>query len=165
MSESSARYALPFLIPGQAQKEVYHNEALARIDSLLHAAVESAPATAPPLAPLDGQCWIVGNGATGAWVGRDRDLAAWTDGGWRFVPIQPGALVWNKAAGCWIHFDGTQWGNGVIPTAGVAVGGHQVVGQRQPAVPGPSGGTIIDVEGRAAIGQIIAALMSHGLIA
>jgi hypothetical protein len=39
-----------------------------------------------------------------------------------------------------------------------------VVGARQPPVPSPSGGTIIDAEARVAIAQISAALMSHGLI-
>jgi hypothetical protein len=164
MSEETARYALPFLVPGQAQKELYHNEALVRIAAMLHVAVEGAPAATAPLAPLEGQCWIVGTGAGGAWAGRDGNLAAWTTGGWRFVEPQPGTLAWNKAAGCWVHFDGTQWGNGMIPVAGISVGGQQVVGQRQAPVPSPSGGTIIDAEARAAIGLITAALMSHGLI-
>jgi hypothetical protein len=44
------------------------------------------------------------------------------------------------------------------------VNGVKVVGERAPGVTSPSGGTIIDVEARAAINALTAALMSHGLI-
>ena len=99
MSETSARFALPLIMPGQAQKELFHNEALAAIDAALHAAVEGAPQAAPPAAPVEGQCWLVGPDATGAWTGRDGSLAAWTSGGWRFVTPQPGMCAWDGAAG------------------------------------------------------------------
>jgi hypothetical protein len=46
----------------------------------------------------------------------------------------------------------------------LVVGGLKVVGERQPAVPSPSGGTVIDEEARAAIASLTAALKSHGLI-
>ena len=32
MTERSTRFALPFILPGQAQKEAFHNEAVAAID-------------------------------------------------------------------------------------------------------------------------------------
>ena len=95
----TARFQLPFILPGQAQKELFHNEALAAIDAALHAAVEGAPQAAPPAAPVEGQCWLVGPDATGAWTGRDGSLAAWTGGGWRFVTPQPGMCAWDGAAG------------------------------------------------------------------
>ena len=40
--DSTARLALPFLAPGQAQKELYHNEALSRLDLLVQTVVLSA---------------------------------------------------------------------------------------------------------------------------
>ena len=40
MTERSARFALPLLQPGQAQKEVFHNEALTAVALLIEAAVE-----------------------------------------------------------------------------------------------------------------------------
>jgi hypothetical protein len=129
----------------------------------LHPAVEGAPLSAPPAAPSPGQSWIVGPSATGSWLGKDGQLAGWSDGGWRFFAPQAGMLAWNKAAGHWLYWTGTVWSAGELPAAAIIIGGNQVVGQRQPAVPSPSGGTVIDVEARAAIAAIIATLMSHGL--
>jgi hypothetical protein len=164
MTEASARFAFPFILPGQAQKELFHNEALAAVDALLHAAVEGAPAAEPPPAPGLGQSWIVAPGAGGAWAGHDHALATRTGGGWRFWAPVPGMRAWNKAAGHWLHWKGSAWSSGEIPATKFVVGGEQVVGERQPGVPSPSGGTIIDAEARAAVDAVIVALRSHGLI-
>jgi hypothetical protein len=164
MSEASARLGLPFIQPGQAQKELFHNEALALVDGLLHAAAEGGPAAAPPAAPAAGQCWIVAGSPSGAWSGQAHKLAIWTDGGWRFAAPVLGMIVWNKAAGHWLHWRGNAWSAGELPAAKLVVGGQQVVGNRQPAVPSPSGGTTIDAEARSAVAALIVALRSHGLI-
>lgn len=164
MSDATARLALPFILAGQAQKEFYHNEALARIDMALHAAVEGHSVGEPPESPLLGQSWIVAAAATGPWSGRDGALACWTDGGWRFVDPVPGMLVWNKPESHWLHWNAGHWSAGELHMTAVFVGGRKVVGERQPAVPSPSGGTVIDGEARAAIAAVTAALKSHGLI-
>lgn len=164
MTEMSARLALPFILPGQAQKEFYHNEALTRIDMALHAAVEGPAIATPPESPLAGQSWIVAADASGAWSGRGGALACWTDGGWRFVDPVPGMLVWNKAESVWLHWGGAGWSAGELKAKAIIIDGEKVVGERQPSVPSPSGGTIIDAEARAAIAGLTAALMSHGLI-
>ena len=163
MSEASPRFQLPFIVPGQAQKELFHNEALTRIDIALHAAVETA-LTEPPVAPEEGRCWIVAVGAAGGWVGRDGQIAAWTAGGWRFVAPGAGMTVWDKALGAELRWSGTGWNGGELSGSALFVGGVQVVGERLPAVPSPSGGSIIDAEARAAVEAVIATLMSHGLI-
>lgn len=164
MSDVSARFALPFLQPGQAQKEVFHNEALAIADMLLHPVVEGPPLAAPPADPVAGQCWIVGAEPSGAWAGAANKLAAWTGGGWRFVAPVPGLLAWSRAGSCWLHWSGSAWSDGTLPAAGLSVGGRKVVGARGAAIPSPSGGTIIDEEARAAVAAVIVALKSHGLI-
>lgn len=163
MSDDTPRFGLPFILPGQAQKELFHNEALVRIDALLEATVEEGPRAAPPAAPEPGQCWIVAAGAGGDWSGRDGALAAWTDGGWRFVAPPAGTSVWDKAAGVPRRWDGGAWSDGRIACAGLSIAGKPIVGERLPALPSPSGGTIIDAEARAALDAVIAALKSHGL--
>lgn len=164
MADSTPRFALPFILPGQAQKELFHNEALARIDLALHPAVEDSPLAEPPAGPAEGQCWIVAAPGSGDWADHDGEVAMWTEGGWRFLAPAPGTIAWNKAAGLPLLWDGSQWREGALICSGIVVNGVQVIGERQPAVPSPSGGTIIDEEARAAIAALTAALMSHGLI-
>ena len=91
-------------------------------------------------------------------------LAMWSEAGWRFLAPTPGTSAWNKPEGVPLLWDGAGWLEGELACAGLRVGGLRVVGERQPAVPSPSGGTIIDAEARAAIDALTAALMSHGLI-
>jgi hypothetical protein len=164
MTDTTARFALPFLLPGQAQKELFHNEALATLDVALQAAVEGPPLASPPASPVEGQSWIVAPGAAGAWSGKEGFLAAWTSGGWRFVAPPAGMGVWNKADGLLLRYDGGLWSGGELACSSLRIDGVQVVGGRRGAIASPSGGTIIDVEARAAVSAVIAALMSHGLI-
>ncbi len=164
MTETSARFALPFILPGQAQKEAFHNEALALVDAALHASVGWDPTTDIPTDPEPGESWIVGAGAADPWAGRANNLATWTDGGWRFTAPVPGMTVWNVDAGYWLYWSGAAWSAGEWPVSAVTVGGQQVVGPRLETVPSPSGGTIIDAEARAAVEALIVALRTHGLI-
>jgi hypothetical protein len=164
MSDATPRFALPFILPGQAQKEAFHNEALLRIDAMLSPSAEGPPRSEPPANPDEGECWIVAEGASGAWAGKAHSLACWTGAGWRHLPPRPGTTVWNKADAVPLQWNGSGWSTGAIACGGVLVGGQQVVGERQPAVASPSGGTIIDAEARSALNALIATLMSHGLI-
>jgi hypothetical protein len=162
MTELTARFGLPFILPGQAQKEVFHNEALAALDGLIHPAVAGI-AAAPPPTPAEAESWIVAAGATGAWAGQDGRVAMRTAGGWRFAAPLAGMSVWDAAAGHARYWNGSAWSDGKLPVAGVVIGGQQVVGPRLPAVPSPSGGTTIDAQARAAIAALTVALKTHGL--
>lgn len=163
MSDTTARFALPYILPGQAQKEAYHNEALARVDAALHASVAGEPSDEIPPDPSPGDSWIVGAGASGAWAGKADNLATWTDGGWRFVAPLPGMTVWQADAGYLLYWTGVAWSDGNWPVAALTIGGEQIIGSRLEMIPSPSGGTIIDMEARAAVEAIIVALRTHGL--
>jgi len=164
MTDVTDRLALPLLSAGQAQKELYHNEALARIDVMLCGAVVDSGHDTPPADPDPRGCWIVGNVPTGAWTSQANALAGWTSGGWRFVTPRAGMNFWHVAQGVRIFFDGSAWISGVIPASSLEIGGVQVVGARQAAIPDPAGGTTIDAEARSGITTILEALRSHGLI-
>lgn len=162
---TTARHAFPFLSAGQAQKEVTHNEALSLLDAGLHAAAEAFGLNAPPTSPDIGQCWIIGSSPTGAWVGHAHALAAWTGGGWRFLPPIDGLCVWLRDQQLWaVHASGA-WAVGDVRAQRLLVGGQQIVGARLPTVALPAGGSTIDAEARSAIETIIARLTVHGLIA
>lgn len=158
------RFGLPFLHAGQAQKEVYHNEALALIDVLVHAQALSALLDEPPSAPVLGQCWIVGSSPVGAWNGWPKALACWTLGGWRFIPPRDGMRVYVEDEGLDYLYDENAWKRSAVRPAGFFLSDVQVVGARQAAIPAPSGGGTIDAQARTAILAILNALQNHGLV-
>ncbi|MGJ3648028.1 DUF2793 domain-containing protein [Sphingomonas sp. GlSt437] len=165
MADTTSRLALPLLQAGQAQKELYHNEALALLDLTVAAAVESVGLDSPPASPTFGQCWIIGDAPTGDWSGHANALAGWTEGGWRFVTPRAGLSAWSTADAVFCRFDGIRWAVGDVPIRRLTAGGVQVVGSQQPGIESPTGGTVVDPEARTAIAAILAALRRHGLIA
>ncbi|MEL1251670.1 DUF2793 domain-containing protein [Aurantiacibacter gilvus] len=138
------RLALPNLFVAQAQKELTVNEAFARIDALLHLAVEGE-ANDPPAAPTDGECWLVGDTPTGVWSAQAGMIASRQAGNWLFTPPVEGMVVRDKAAGQSARY-GSGW-------------------QRAAAVTTPTGGSTEDSEARAAIAQLVAALQISGILA
>ncbi len=164
MSEATDRLALPLLAAGQSQKEVTHNEALVQVDMLLHPVVVTAGQVVPPEAPRLGQGWIVGRAARDGWQGQDDALAIWTAGGWRFCPAFEGLSVWSLAGNRVMRFTAGRWSD-AFDVGAVRIGGKQVVGAQQPAIPLPTGGTAPDIQARTALAAILSALQAHGLIA
>ncbi|MBD3764531.1 MAG: DUF2793 domain-containing protein, partial [Rhodobacterales bacterium] len=93
MSDTTPILALPLIQPAQAQKHVTHNEAIARLDVLVQAAVASRSLATPPASPAPGERWIVGPDPVGDWAGRAGQIAWWGDTGWAFVAPAPGWTV------------------------------------------------------------------------
>ena len=142
----SARFEMPYLFAGQSQKEGFVNESTARIDTLLHCAIEGEAAVPPavPAVPAEGTCWLVGSAASGDWAGQVGKIAARQSGNWLFIAPRDGMRVLNRATGQEIRYLGS-W---KIAT--------------RPAL--PTGGTTIDAEARAAISALIASLTTAGVI-
>lgn len=163
--DSSDRLSLPFISPGQAQKEVYHNEALQILDAVIAAAVEGPPQDDPPGAPVEGSCFIVGTAPTGDWSVNAGAVASWTSGGWRFVAPVEGMIAWVKSSAVFATYAGGAWQIGQVRASELLVDGVQVVGAQGAAIADPSGGATVDTEARAALASILAALRQHGLIA
>ena len=133
----------PERIAGQTQKETFVNEMAARIDALLHGAIEGEQA-APPTAPADGLAWLVAAGASGDWTGQSGKIAARQAGNWLFSVPHDGIKLLNRATGQEIRYSGG-WKAAARPAA-------------------PSGGTVIDSQARSAIAAILTALTSAGIV-
>lgn len=165
MSDATPRLGFPFLHAGQAQKELWHNEALILADILVQAQAVSASLSVPPPAPAEGTCWIVGESPTGSWSGMAGMIACWTAGGWRFASPRTGMSVWVDEEEADYRYDGSGWNKGPLRSDGVYFSGMKIIGERQPEIAAPAGGSNIDAEARAAILAILNALENHGLIA
>lgn len=139
----TARFDLPLLFAGQAQKEGFVNEIAARIDALLHGAIEGELAT-PPSAPTDGSAWLVAAGASGAWLGQAGKIAARQAGNWLFATPRDGMKLLNRTTGQEIRYSGG-WKAAARPAS-------------------PGGGTSIDAEARTAITAILAVLTTAGIV-
>lgn len=139
---ASPRFGLPLLFAGQSQKEVFVNEAHALADALLHCAIEGE-ASSPPPDPEEGEAWLISAVPSGTWTGHAGRLAFRQAGNWLFATPRDGLRVLNRSTGQELRFRG----------------GWQV-----PEAPAePSGGSVVDVEARAAIQGLIAALRFTGI--
>jgi len=140
----SPRWNLPYLFSGQAQKEVFVNEAHALVDALLHGTIEAQSDTPPP-DPDEGTVWLVGGAPTGAWAGRAGQLACREQGIWLFVAPRDGLRLLDRESGQERLYRG---------------------GWLAPAAPPlPVGGATIDTEARGAIASLIASLREVGIFA
>jgi hypothetical protein len=106
---STPHLALPLLAAAQAQKHVTHNEALSSLDALVQLSLKERGRTAPPSSPTDGDRYLVGSGATGAFAGQEGKIALYDLAAWRFLEPRAGWLAHVEAESLVIVHDGTQW--------------------------------------------------------
>lgn len=109
MPDTTDRLALPYILPDQAQKHVTHNEALVRLDALVHLSVRDRHRTVPPAEPASGDRHIVAAGASGEWTGRSDAVAVWQDGAWMFLEPQAGWRAWCDDEASLLLHDGDGW--------------------------------------------------------
>src|SRR3546814_14677663 len=122
----SARLFLPLLAPGQAQKEITHNEALAQLDIITQAVVQAVGVDVLPASPAPGECWIIGPSPEGSWSGMAQHRAGGKVNGWRFVQPFNGLGVWHVDEGLFARWDGGAWVNGIVWAAALRLGGEQI---------------------------------------
>jgi len=134
---------LPLLIPGQAQKEFFVNQALAILDAL-QARVVTASQPAPPASAAEGECFRVTAGATQAWEGGAERIAVRISDDWHLIAPRQGMTVLDQTARQILVFqDGWQSAD---PT------------------PPPAGGSTIDIQAREAIAALIQSLQAIGVL-
>lgn len=151
--ETTPRHGLPLIAPGQAQKEMTHNEALATLDLIAQPGVTAIGLDTPVADPAPGECWIVGANPAAAWAGHEGAIAGWTAGGWRFVAPREGMVVWNADSESFARYGGGAWRVG------------ELLGEPTPLIPMPSGGMTVDEDARDAIAAVIMTLRHYGLVA
>jgi len=125
MSESY-NLQLPFILPGQAQKHVTVNEALAKLDALAKLRLVARGVNTPPASPVDGAAWDIGPAPTGAWVGQAGKIAVASNGSWLFVTPKQGWRCWDETLKLTATFDGGSWVAYAVQTlaSGAATLGH-----------------------------------------
>lgn len=132
---NSFHLGLPFLEAAQAQKHVTVNEALRRLDALLHLSVAACDLVAPPGEVEEGARYIVGAEAEGAWTGHDGKIAALIDGAWVFFAPRAGWQAFDNAAGVMLVHDGAGWspagGSGLTGASGAATALTLVEGEHE----------------------------------
>ncbi len=116
-SDLTPNLGLPYLAAAQSQKHVTHNEAIRALDALVQLSVRTRALAAPPVTPLDGQRWIVGAPASGAWSGYENAIAAFQDGAWAILSPKEGWLAWVSDEGKLLAWSGTHWIDGAAPAA------------------------------------------------
>jgi hypothetical protein len=100
---------LPFIAAAQAQKHVTHNESLRVLDAIVQLTVLDKDLGAPPGSPADGERFIVGPAASGAWTGQTDKVAAWQDAAWAFYAPRAGWLAWVADEGRLYAWSGSAW--------------------------------------------------------
>ena len=129
---------------GQAHKELFHNEALARIDFLIHPTVQAIETDPDNIVPVAGQSWLVGTGATAEWQDHDDEIAGWTGNGWLFVTPLAMMRIYIESMDNFAVFHGS-W-------------------QLIETVASPAAGAVVDAEARMAIDSILAVLQAQGIL-
>lgn len=162
---SSARLGLPLLSVGQAQKEIIHNEALIALDCLVQATFVGVPSNDPPSEPVVGQSYLCGGSPQGEWADQANAIALWTLSGWRFAPAFEGMTLRKVPEGAAWQFLNGKWLAGTLICNEIQVDGRRVVGPQVGPLSEVIGGTVIDVEARRGISEMLAALQQHGLVA
>jgi hypothetical protein len=105
----STHLNLPYIMPGQAQKHITHNEAIAALDILTQLAVLDRDLNDPPAIPDVNMRYIVGSAPTGDWTGKSGSIASWSGAAWEFRAPRPGWLAFVLDENGLVAWNGTAW--------------------------------------------------------
>ena len=123
---TTPKLQLPELSVSQASKEITHNQALSILDQTAQLTVVSRTNT-PPGSPANGAAYIVTATATGAWAGKETQIAYWLSSvaAWQFIVPANGWLAWSNADSKTYRLESGAWVE--LATGGGGVALAQVV--------------------------------------
>lgn len=111
MLTNTSRLSLPYLYASQADKHVFVNEALSKLDTLTQLCVTSQGLSQPPALVAEGQSYILG--ATplfGAWSGSASGrIMSYVNAQWNELVPKSGWLAFIEDEGRFRVWTGTQW--------------------------------------------------------
>lgn len=102
------KHDLAFEGSGQGLKDNL-NDFLKVFDSLSHPLVLDRNLSAPPASPAQGATYIVGASATGAWAGKENNLALHYYGRWFFVAPWKGVTAYVDDEAAEVRWEGSAW--------------------------------------------------------
>lgn len=106
---ATTNFSIPELAAAQSQKHVTVNEALRVVDTAMNLNVIRADFTAPPGSPSEGDKYIPFATASGAWTGKENQVAAYINATWVFFAPVEGWRAYNQTTNELLIFDGTSW--------------------------------------------------------
>jgi hypothetical protein len=104
---------------GVVNQAVVHNTALRQIEAFTVRAL-SKDETAPPGSPAESDAYIIAAGATGAWSGKDDQVAGFIGGAWQYREPFDGYTLTVADLGASYRFDGAAWVLSSDPTGDIA---------------------------------------------
>lgn len=99
---------IPLVVQSQAQKEVTINQAISMLEALQNRGVVDKDLSSPPLSPAEGDAYIVSATATGAWAGKENNVAYY-NGVWKFIAPNEGLIIWVNDEGKIYYYSGSAW--------------------------------------------------------
>ena len=104
-THTSPRHTLPYILSGQAQKHITHNEAVAALDRLVQASVRSR-SSAEPDTPVQGESYIQPDPA---WDGQPGHLTVHDGFGWTSSAPAVGTRAWCEDESALLVFHDGAW--------------------------------------------------------
>lgn len=109
---ATPKLGLPELASAAANQTLA-NQTFDKLDQLVQMRVLDKELSAPPGSPADGAAYIVATSATGAWAGKEDQIAYWRSSAnaWSFLTPNNGWLVWvddearrySREGGAWVQ--------------------------------------------------------------
>jgi hypothetical protein len=82
---------------------------LLKADAVVQLAVKDKDLTSPPGSPASGDRYIVGASATGAWAGKDKNVAVYISGAWTFYVPKDGWVAYVVDEGKFYVYASSAW--------------------------------------------------------
>ncbi len=115
---NTTRLILPLMSAAQSQKHITHNDAIIKLDQIVQLSVISSALASPPVSPTEGDRYIIGSSATGAWAGKDLNVAYYVNGLWTFLIPRIGWQAYDETVNTMLVWTGSAWQN-LLTAAGV----------------------------------------------